>query len=110
MDLAILNPATAITYADIPTEQLEVLEDAILARREDACERLVEDPPLAPPVSEGEAGAQLSSGARLSPLRGSGERIFSALSTICLHIPFTQPTVGITQMSLRIPTWPSGRG
>ena len=70
MDLAILNPATAITYADIPTEQLEVLEDAILARREDACERLVEDPPLAPPVSEGEAGAQLSSDSEALPLTG----------------------------------------
>ena len=42
MDMAIVNPATAVTYADIPVEQLQVIEDAILARREDACERLIE--------------------------------------------------------------------
>ncbi len=42
MDMAIVNPATAITYADIPADQLEILEDAILARRDDACERLIE--------------------------------------------------------------------
>lgn len=40
MDMAILNPATRITYADIPAEQLAVIEDAILARTPNACERL----------------------------------------------------------------------
>ena len=48
MDMAIVNPATSVTYADIPTEQLEVIEDAILARREDACERLIDSPPALP--------------------------------------------------------------
>ena len=42
MDMAIVNPATSVTYADIPAGQLEVIEDAILARRDDACERLIE--------------------------------------------------------------------
>ncbi len=42
MDMAIVNPATTVTYADIPAEQLTILEDAILARRPDACERLTE--------------------------------------------------------------------
>ncbi len=42
MDMAIVNPATTVAYADIPADQLEVIEDAILARREDACERLIE--------------------------------------------------------------------
>ena len=70
MDMAIVNPATSVTYDDIPAEQLEMLEDAILARREDACERLVEDPPLAPPVREGNAGAQLSSDSEALPLTG----------------------------------------
>ncbi|MCR4994797.1 MAG: methionine synthase [Bacteroidales bacterium] len=40
MDMAIVNPATAVTYADIPPKELTVIEDAVLARRADACERL----------------------------------------------------------------------
>ena len=70
MDMAIVNPATSVTYDDIPAEQLQLLEDAILARTENACERLVEDPPLAPPVREGNAGAQLSSDSEALPLTG----------------------------------------
>lgn len=42
MDMAIVNPATKATYADIPEDQLLVIEDAILARTPDACERLIE--------------------------------------------------------------------
>jgi len=57
MDMAIVNPATTVTYTDIPSEQLVVLEDAILARKADACERLLEmagtDSPPALPVREG---------------------------------------------------------
>lgn len=41
MDFGIVNPATKVTYADIPQEQLEVIEDAILYRRKDASERLM---------------------------------------------------------------------
>ena len=41
MDMAIVNPASRVTYADIPENQLQVIEDAILARREDAAERLI---------------------------------------------------------------------
>ena len=42
MDMAIVNPATKVTYADIPADQLSIIEDAILARRADACERLID--------------------------------------------------------------------
>lgn len=42
MDMAIVNPATSVTYDDIPAEQLQFLEDAILARTENACEQLIE--------------------------------------------------------------------
>lgn len=42
MDFGIVNPNTKVTYADIPSEQLEVIEDVILCRRKDASERLVE--------------------------------------------------------------------
>ena len=42
MDMAIVNPATKVTYADIPADQLQIIEDAILARTPDACERLID--------------------------------------------------------------------
>lgn len=41
LDMAIVNPATAVMYEDIPTELLEALEDVILCRREDATDRLM---------------------------------------------------------------------
>ena len=41
MDMAIVNPSTAVMYADIPKALLEVLEDVILCRRADATERLI---------------------------------------------------------------------
>ena len=40
MDFAIVNPATKVTYEDIPKEQLDIIEDVILNRRPDAAERL----------------------------------------------------------------------
>ncbi|MBQ9138040.1 MAG: methionine synthase [Alistipes sp.] len=40
MDMAILNPATAVMYEDIPQQLREALEDVILNRRADAAERL----------------------------------------------------------------------
>ena len=42
MDFGIVNPSTKVTYEDIPKEQLQVIEDAILYRRKDASERLIE--------------------------------------------------------------------
>ena len=42
MDFGIVNPASKVTYDEIPQEQLDVLEDAILNRRPDAAERLME--------------------------------------------------------------------
>ncbi len=41
LDMAIVNPSTAVMYNDIPTELLDALEDVILLRREDATERLL---------------------------------------------------------------------
>ncbi len=41
MDFGIVNPATRVGYADIPQAELDVIEDAILMRRPDACERLI---------------------------------------------------------------------
>ena len=60
MDFGIVNPSTKVTYADIPEEQLPVIEDAILYRRKDASERLIA---LAGALSEGakEAGTSAPS-------------------------------------------------
>ena len=40
MDFGIVNPATAVTYSDIPADRLEIIEDAVLNRRPDAADRL----------------------------------------------------------------------
>ena len=42
MDFGIVNPSTRVIYSDIPEEQLQTIEDAILYRRKDASERLIE--------------------------------------------------------------------
>ena len=42
MDFGIVNPATKVTYDDIPSDQLEIIEDVVLNRKKDASERLVE--------------------------------------------------------------------
>ena len=42
MDFGIVNPASKITYEEIPQDQLNVIEDVILYRSKDAAERLIE--------------------------------------------------------------------
>ena len=42
MDFAIVNPATKVTYSDIPEAQLEIIEDVVLNRKKGASERLIE--------------------------------------------------------------------
>ena len=42
MDFGIVNPSTKVTYADIPEEQLEVIEDVILDKKKGASENLIE--------------------------------------------------------------------
>jgi 5-methyltetrahydrofolate--homocysteine methyltransferase len=41
MDFGIVNPSSQVTYIDIPQEQLDIVEDVILNRRDDASERLI---------------------------------------------------------------------
>ena len=41
MDFGIVNPSSQVTYTDIPQVQLDVIEDVILNRRDDASERLI---------------------------------------------------------------------
>lgn len=42
MDFGIVNPAMKVTYADIPKEYLEIIEDVVLNRKADASEHLIE--------------------------------------------------------------------
>lgn len=42
MDMGIVNPATSVTYADIPTDLLNLIEDVIFDRRPEAEEELIE--------------------------------------------------------------------
>lgn len=42
MNFGIVNPATNVLYADIPKEQLEIIENVILNRTQDASDRLIE--------------------------------------------------------------------
>ena len=41
MDFGIVNPATKITYSDIPAEQLQTIEDVVLNRRKGAADDLI---------------------------------------------------------------------
>ena len=51
MDFGIVNPATKVTYSDIPQKQLEVIEDVVLNRKKGAADRLIE---LAEEISRSE--------------------------------------------------------
>ena len=42
MDFGIVNPATKITYADTPQDELKMIEDVVLDREEGADEKLIE--------------------------------------------------------------------
>lgn len=42
MDMGIVNPASKVMYGDIPTDLLELIDDVILYRRDDAAERLID--------------------------------------------------------------------
>ncbi|MGN0235786.1 MAG: homocysteine S-methyltransferase family protein [Paludibacteraceae bacterium] len=66
MNMAIMNPATAVQYADIPTELREAIEDLLFARREDATERLIERAAVFQRSSQTE-GAGGSGGAGVPP-------------------------------------------
>lgn len=41
LSMAIVDPSTKVTYADIPEDLLELIEDVILMRRPDAADRLI---------------------------------------------------------------------
>ena len=53
MDFGIVNPATKVTYNDIPADQIGIFEDAILYRRKGAADDLIS---LATKLKEQQAG------------------------------------------------------
>ncbi len=67
MDFGIVNPSSKVTYADIPQAQLDVIEDVILNRRNDASERLIA---LASSLSAEQNESSVSG--QLGPSRDSG--------------------------------------
>ena len=70
MDFGIVNPATKVTYSDIPQEHLEVIEDVVLNRKKGAADRLIEISQEASPSPSKGGGVQLpnpSSGNQTSP-------------------------------------------
>ena len=42
MDFGIVNPSTKVSYADIPQDRLEIIEDVVLNRKKGASEMLIE--------------------------------------------------------------------
>ncbi len=65
---------------------LYILADS--QKQTDRLKAIFEDPPPTPPVKEGSGCAQVSNGVRLSPLRGSGERVFFTPVSKTLHAGF----------------------
>jgi 5-methyltetrahydrofolate--homocysteine methyltransferase len=63
MDFGIVNPSTKVTYADIPAEELEIIEDVVLNRRKGASEDLIElaGKILAEELTRNEAGVSAGS-------------------------------------------------
>ena len=76
MDFGIVNPATKVTYNDIPQDQLEIIEDVVLNRKKGAAERLIEESQKASP----------------SPSEGGGVGIHDSTSS---SIQTSPPSVGL---------------
>jgi 5-methyltetrahydrofolate--homocysteine methyltransferase len=85
MDFGIVNPSTKVTYADIPAEELEVIEDVVLNRRKGASEDLIElagkilAEELAKKEAGGSAGETGSENLELRGKRPVEERLAEAL-------------------------------
>ena len=78
MDFGIVNPATKVSYSDIPQEQLEVIEDVVLNRKKGAADRLIEISQEASPSPSKGGGVEIHNSAASSnqtfpPLEGLGE-------------------------------------
>lgn len=71
MDFGIVNPATKITYDDIPQDELKVIEDAVLNRYKGAADKLTE---LAEKIlADNEAAKAANGGVAPKTTAGGGE-------------------------------------
>ena len=71
MDFGIVNPATKITYDDIPQDELKVIEDAVLNRYKGAADKLTE---LAEKIlADNEAAKAANGGVAPKTMAGGGE-------------------------------------
>ena len=85
MDFAIVNPATKVTYSDIPADLLEIIEDVVLNRKKGAADRLIEFSQKASPSPSEGGGVVMHNTASSSiqtspPLEGLGEALEERLS------------------------------
>ena len=85
MDFAIVNPATKVTYSDIPADLLEIIEDVVLNRKKGAADRLIEFSQKASPSPSDGGGVGMHNTASSSiqtspPLEGLGEALEERLS------------------------------
>ncbi len=99
MDFGIVNPSTKVVYSDIPQSQLEVLEDAVLNRRQGASEHLIalaeeiashaEVQKAATQVENGSPDTQLSLEDRLSQalVKGIGDHLEDDLKEALTKYP-----------------------
>lgn len=69
MDFGIVNPSTKVTYADIPQDQLDIIEDVILNRKKGTADRLTE---LANALLE-QADADQAGGANHTHVKDTGQ-------------------------------------
>lgn len=75
LSMAIMDPGAKVAYSDIPADLLERIEDALLCRRPDAAERLVE---VASDYASVKTGGQQDA-TPSADLRGVEERLADAL-------------------------------
>ena len=90
MDFGIVNPATKIQYADIPQEELDIIEDVVLNRKKGAAERLIN---LAAQLNAAEAASKGSSSDNNSGIATSGEEDKSSVEKAPLSERLSQALI-----------------
>ena len=79
MDFGIVNPATKVTYDDLPADLRELLEDVVLNRRPDAAERLIAHAQQAGPAAAATPAASPATAAQPATALPLEQRLQQAL-------------------------------
>ena len=95
MDFAIVNPSSKVVYGDIPKDQLEILEDAILCRHADTAERLMQlaaetannSSPATPTAGPSEAALPLEERLQDALIRGNASTLEADLHEALSRYP-----------------------